>query len=240
MSCCHLKSAHVSDAEASNEPNDHQEDEKRTYKERYGYKYLFRLPYVCLSTSLSVCLVPPAERTDDKYYLKSEFKYCRLSVYFMKAVFGQSLDSAVLLTPPARFNGSICVQFQYRLSHKNIILSVQTTGLYHHSLSEQKFIELIYRHQTNASDWNSANGQVYLTGDEMQQLAFVAEKIGVISGLEYAAIRNIVINRSLCPQPGNRTFFKTFLCSAVRFVLCVRMVYRYMKVTNSHHILNYV
>ena len=127
----------------------------------------------------------------------------------MKAVFGKSLDSAVLLTPPARFNGSICVQFQYRLSHKNIILSVQTTSLYHHSLSEQKFIELIYRHQTNASDWNSANGQMYLT-DELQQVAFVAEKIGFTSGLEYAAIRNIVINSSLCPQKGNRTFLKRF------------------------------
>jgi len=50
MSGCHLKSAHFSDAEASNEPNDHQKEEEQKYKERDGYKYLFRLPYVCLST----------------------------------------------------------------------------------------------------------------------------------------------------------------------------------------------
>ena len=143
--------------------------------------------------------------------LESELKCCGLSVYFMKAVFGQSLDSAVLLTPPSRFNGSVCVQFQYRLTHKNIILSVQTTNvtsLYGSPLSAQKFLELIYRHQTNASDWNSANVQLYGTDNKLKQVAFVAEKIGFTSGLEYAAIRNIVINSSLCPQPGNHTLLK--------------------------------
>src|SRR6218665_564480 len=141
--------------------------------------------------------------------IESEFKCCHLSVYFMKAVFGQSLDTAVLLTPPSRFNGPVCVQFQYRLTHPNIILSVQTTGLYDLSLAEKKFTELIYRLQTNASDWSSENVQLYGTDDELKQLAFVAEKIGFTSGLEYAAIRNIVINsNSLCPQSGNHTLLK--------------------------------
>jgi len=140
--------------------------------------------------------------------LESEFKCCDLTVYSMKAVFGQSLDSAVLLTPLYRFKSSACVQFQYRLTHPNIILSVQTTGLYDPSLSAKKFIELIYRLQTNASDWDAANVQLNGIDDEVQHVAFVAEKIGFTSGLEYAAIRNIVINSSLCPQPGNHTLLK--------------------------------
>ena len=135
--------------------------------------------------------------------IESEFKCCHLSVYFMKAVFGQSLDTAVLLTPPSRFNGSVCVQFQYRLTHPKIILTVQTTSLSGLSPSTKTLMELNYRMQRNASDWNSANVQLKGTNDEVRQVAFVAEKIGFTSGLQYAAIRSIVINSSLCHQPGN-------------------------------------
>ena len=130
-----------------------------------------------------------------------------LSVYFMKAVFGQNLDSAVLLAPPTQFNGSVCLQFQYRLSHPKIILSVQTTSL-SNSLSTQKLMELNYRLQSNASDWNAANVTLNGTEDELQQVAFVAEKIGFTVELEYAAIRNIVITNSSCSNQVTNTLWK--------------------------------
>ena len=127
--------------------------------------------------------------------------------YFMKAVLGKDVDTAVLMAPPIQLNGSVCIHFEYRLSHPKIILSIRTTTTTTTTTSNTssypwKLMELSYGQQTNASDWSAANVTLNSTDDEVQRVAFVAEKIGFTVGLEYAAIRNIFMNDSPCTAPG--------------------------------------
>ena len=126
-----------------------------------------------------------------------------LSEFFMKVVFGEWLDSAVLLAPLVQLNGSACLQFDYRLSHPKIILSVQTSSLSNSSSSSTWLLmNLSYGLQANASNWNTANVSLNSNQGQLQQVAFVAEKIGFTLELEYAVIRNIIMTNSPCPQPG--------------------------------------
>lgn len=137
--------------------------------------------------------------------LTSCFKYyglVSLSEFFMKVVFGKWPDSAVLLAPPIQFNGAVCLQFQYRLSHPKIILSINTAS-HSNSSSIQELMKLKYSCQVNTSDWNAANVTLKSSDGQEQQVVFVAEKIGFTLDLEYAAIRDIVMTNSPCP--GNNT-----------------------------------
>lgn len=121
----------------------------------------------------------------------------------MKVVFGNRLDSAVLLAPPTQFNGAVCLQFQYRLSHRQIILSIHTTNLSNFSPTTKT--KLNYWLQVSESDWNAANVTLENPDNQVQQVAFVAEQIGFTKKPEYAAIRNIVVTNSPCPPPGDHT-----------------------------------
>lgn len=118
----------------------------------------------------------------------------------MEAVFGPSVDEAVLLSPPTQFNGTVCLQFQYRLSHPKIVLRIMTTSSSSSSnsfssSSAQPLKELNYDMQKNASDWNPYSVQLTGANDgQVQQVAFVAEKIGFTVDLESVAVRKILVS----------------------------------------------
>ena len=126
----------------------------------------------------------------------------------MEAVFGPEVDEAVLLGPPFQSNGTACLQFQYRLTHPKILLRILTTPSSASNSSSFSTApegkNFSYEQQMNASNWNEAS--VSLIGgdiDELQQVVFIAEKIGFTVDLQSITIRKILLSTDF-PKCQNR------------------------------------
>lgn len=131
-----------------------------------------------------------------------------LTDYYMKAVFGKKLYTAVLTTPSLTKSKTTdsCLQFQYRLSDTSVVLRVQINDT--KTTVPITLATMSYQTQTNASGWNTASVAL---GNQSEQLMLVAEKIGYTAEFSYASVRGVAIYNTSCTIQGkinNYSFLK--------------------------------